>query len=79
MTVANRPKWTSPFGRWLMNYGTERLRAEFARRGTPVSRQCLYHWGSGRRRPRVQHAAVLIEVSRGRLRLGDFRRKEDAS
>jgi hypothetical protein len=76
--MANPPRWRTPFGRWLRAFGVARLQSELARRGAPLTKQSLYHWASGRRRPRIQHAVELLRLSKGALTLEDFHRKESA-
>jgi hypothetical protein len=70
----NGARWRSPTARWVRTYGTRRLTDSFARLGHPVSQLAIYHWIAGRNTPRLEHARLLVHLSRHRLRLEDVYR-----
>ena len=66
--------WNTRFGRWVSSIGVETLTARLARRGYPLTRKAIYHWISGRRQPRFDHAVALIQLSQGKLTMQDVQR-----
>jgi hypothetical protein len=62
----------TPFGAFLRGPMIARLERSLAAAGHPVTRKAMYSWLSGETLPRLQHAAVIIRVSRGRLTVFDI-------
>ena len=60
------------FGSFLCGPMIPRLERALAAAGHPVTRKAMYSWLSGDTVPRLQHAAVIIRLSRGRLTVSDI-------
>lgn len=60
------------FGSFLCGPMLPRLERALADSGHPVSRKAMYSWLAGATVPRLQHAVVIIRLSRGRLTVSDI-------
>lgn len=62
----------TPFGAFLRGPLIARLEQSLAAAGHPVTRKAMYSWLAGATVPRLEHAAVIIRFSRGRLTIHDI-------
>ena len=60
-------RWETKFGKFVIDYGAEKLAGEVEQ--TPA---CVYHWIGGRAFPRPQIAQQIVEISNGKLTLEDI-------
>ncbi len=67
-------RWNTGFGRWVSSIGVASPAERLNRRGYPLTRNAIYHWVSGRRQPRLDHAIAMVQLSQGSLTLQDIQR-----
>ncbi len=60
-------RWRTPLGRFVGDFGVQRLTRELNAVGAPVTEKAVYHWLSGAHVPRIEHAAAIVRISSGRL------------
>jgi hypothetical protein len=59
--------WSTPFGRFVSEYGVPALARDLTARGAQVLPASIYKWVAGSTEPRPQMARMMRELSRGRL------------
>jgi len=86
MMLRPRRRWSTPLGSFVSSYPSDRLVADLAGIGEPVTIAAVYSWVAGRSVPRPTRAIAIVRLSGGRLTLDDVyshrtavdTRKEDA-
>lgn len=63
--------WKTTFGRWVSTYGVRPLLDDLARAGEPINQNTVYHWLSGRQYVRTSIAFKIVDLSGGKLSIGD--------
>lgn len=56
--------WSTPFGAWVREFGTGRLRRELQ-----VTKSAVHAWVAGVISPRPKKAERIVELSQGKLTL----------
>ena len=67
-----RSLWERPFATWVADYRVSRLSAALG-----VTDSAVYGWVHGTRIPRPRVALRIVEISEGRVQLGDIYRTTD--
>lgn len=62
-------RWATPLGQFVRGYGVTALSRALAEAGQGIRTEAIYHWISGRARPRPELAKVLVLLSQGSLTL----------
>lgn len=62
-------RWETKFGRWIDQYGVDRLASGLHSMGEPITRTAIYLWIAGDTTPRPSTALKLIALSQGALTL----------
>lgn len=65
-------RWATPFGSWVSEVGVSGVVERMERAGFPTTSMAVYHWVSGTSLPRIEHAAVIVRESCGRVSLDDI-------
>ncbi len=69
--------WRTPLGSFIGEYGVDRLTADLAAAGQPVTRTAVYNWIGGRHAPRPDCAVQITRLSEGRVSLADIYLQRD--
>ena len=72
--MRRRPEhWRTPLGSFVDDVGARRIADGLGRRlGYRITVGCVYKWIAGRTVPRPNAALALVDLSGGRLSLGDL-------
>jgi len=69
------PRWATPFGSFVSDFGVGRIVLSLAASGNPVTNRAVYAWVGGFTRPRPDRAIAMVQISGGRLTLDDVYRQ----
>jgi hypothetical protein len=67
-----RGRWLTHFGRWVDVQTVPVVVVTLRDAGFPITNGAVYNWLAGRSLPSIEQAHVLVENSRGRLKLADL-------